>query len=459
MGFALQGESEKLFYIIVSYPGEYLNMYKLATNRNQKATVLMVMAAFLLTFTIIRAAITDITYDEAYTYMAYVQEIHFSDLSSLRYIYNESVANNHWLNTLAIAVFEKMIGVSYCEFVIRLPNLVAFAVYCVYVYLAYRKRMISFICASFLLMNYYLDEFYGLARGYAMAQTCVFAAAFCYMNWKESAYRKHGYLAGCAFWLMLGTYANTVVLLLFPAFGILWLWRLIAAGQFWLFLKKWSWFVILFVISAFFTLRYHLKISEWGMPLFTGHFDFYHSVVRSYIEMLTTNQMIVSLSVVLLCVISMTASVILKREIFTCDLTLSLAVFIVTSMLMNLITHKGYITERAAIPFYGYIVLCIYELWHAAWERLDRKAFSGERKRKLHAAATILVVCVLGFHFMRSLTFTSTTDWVNNYGRSERLLAGYINTGEFPELEDPDYNASNDKFYRVKYWFIANSDS
>ena len=73
MGFALQGESEKLFYIIVSYPGEYLNMYKLASNRNQKATVLMVMAAFLLTFTIIRAAITDITYDEAYTYMAYVQ--------------------------------------------------------------------------------------------------------------------------------------------------------------------------------------------------------------------------------------------------------------------------------------------------------------------------------------------------------------------------------------------------
>ena len=45
--------------------GEYLNMHKLEMSRNQKAIILMAMAAVVLSFTIIRAAITDITYDEA----------------------------------------------------------------------------------------------------------------------------------------------------------------------------------------------------------------------------------------------------------------------------------------------------------------------------------------------------------------------------------------------------------
>ena len=150
----------------------------------------------------------------------HAQEIRFDEFDTFRYVYNESVANNHWLNTVAIAAAERLIGVSYCEFAIRLPNLVFFAIYCAFVCIGYQKRMFSFLCASFLLLNYYLDEFYGLARGYAMAQTCVFAAAWFYLRWKNSRYRGHGNLIGCALSLMIGTYANTVVFLVFPAFGI-----------------------------------------------------------------------------------------------------------------------------------------------------------------------------------------------------------------------------------------------
>ena len=433
-------------------------MQKIGLDRNKKAVFLMLIAACVLTITVTRAAITEITYDEAYTYMAYAEEIRFNDFDTFRYIYNESVANNHWLNTIAIAAVERILGVTYCEFAIRLPNLIAFAAYCVYVCVSYRKRMISFICAAFLLLNYYLNEFYGLARGYAMAQTCVYAAAFYYLCWKESAYQKHRCLVGCALGLMVGTWANTVVFLLLPAFGILWIWRLISAKQFWPFLKKLAWFVVLFILSSLFLLKYHFKISASDMPLYTGEGGFYDSVVRSYLGMLTSAPKLIPLLLAALCVISATAVFILKKGVFQCDLTLGLGIFIVTNILMNAVLHKGYITERVAIPFYGYIVLSLFQLWNTAWDRLDEKWLEGEKKRQVHMAVTVLIVCALCFHNLHMLSFTSTTDWAHNYGRRDRILAGYIRTGEYQELEDHEENRMNDRFYRVKYWYILNSD-
>jgi len=429
-------------------------MQKLASNHHLKTVLLVLMAAVVLTITVTRAAITEITYDEAFTYMAYAQEIHFDDLDSFRYVYEEAVANNHWLNTVAIAAVERLLGVSYCEFAIRLPNLIAFAIYCAFVCIGYKKRMISFLCASFLLLNYYLNEFYGLARGYAMAQTCVYVAAHYYMRWKKSEFQGHRYLVGCALSLMIGTYANTIVFLLFPTFGILWLWRLISTKQFWLFLKKWAWFVMLFLISSFIMLRYHFKVS--ALDLFAGHGDFYDSVVKSYIGMITSIPALVPVLFVLICVVSVAAVVIMKKDLLQCDLAISLIIFIITNIMMNIVTQKGYITERVALPFYGYIVLSIFELWSNAWNRLNPKLLNGKKKSVLHFAITAVIVGVLGFHYLSQLSFTSTTDWAHNYGDRDRLLGGFIVTGEFPEIED---EGPNDQFYRVKYRYIAGTYS
>ena len=431
-------------------------MQKLASNHHFKTGLLMLMAAVVLTITVTRAAITEITYDEAFTYMAYAQEIRFDDLDSFRYVYDEAVANNHWLNTVAIAAVERLLGVSYCEFAIRLPNLIAFAVYCAFVCVGYKKRMISFLCASFLLLNYYLNEFYGLARGYAMAQTCVYAAAFFYICWKKSGYQRHRHLVGCALSLMIGTYANTIVFLVFPAFGILWLWHLISIKQFWPFLKKWVWFVIIFLLSSFFMMKYHFKVSAPGLTLFVGEEDFYHSVVKPYLGMITSIPAFIPLLLVLLGVISAAAVVILKKDVFRCDLTISLVIFIGTNILMNAVTHRGYITDRVTLPFYGYIVLSVFELWNAAWNGLDIKGLDGKKKRILHLVVSVLVVCGLGFHYLKLLSFTSTTDWAHNYGDRDRLLGGYIVTGEFPKIE---LDGPNDQFYRIKYAYIAKTYS
>ena len=431
-------------------------MQRLGLDHHFKTALLVLMAAVVLTITVTRAAITEITYDEAFTYMAYSQEIRFSEPETLRHVYDESVANNHWLNTVAIAAVERLLGVSYCEFAIRLPNLIAFAIYCAFVCTGYRKRMISFLCGSFLLLNYYLNEFYGLARGYAMAQTCVYAAAYYYLCWKKSEYQGHRYLVGCALSLAIGTYANTVVFLVFPSFGILWLWRLISSKQFWPFLKKWAWFVILFLLSACFLLRFHMKISDPDSDLFLGGEGFYQSVVKSLIGMLTSIPASVPVLFAIICILSAAAVVILKKEVFHCDLTLSLLIFIVTNILIKTVMHRSYMTERFILPFYGYIVISIFVLWNAAWNRLDPKLLDGKKKNMLHFTFTAVLVCALGVHYLSQLSFTTTTDWTHNYGDRDRLLGGYIVTGEFPKIED---DGPNDQFYRVKFRRIADNYS
>ena len=75
-----------------------------------------------LTF-ILRAAITGITYDEAFTYLAYARPLMDSPtLSMVESIFWGSVANNHWLNTFLIALVCGGLKIQYSEFLIRLPS-------------------------------------------------------------------------------------------------------------------------------------------------------------------------------------------------------------------------------------------------------------------------------------------------------------------------------------------------
>ena len=85
-------------------------MQRMASDHRFKTALLVLMAAAVLAITVTRAAITEITYDEAFTYMAYAQEIRFDEFDTFRYVYNESVANNHWLNTVAIAAVNLPFG-------------------------------------------------------------------------------------------------------------------------------------------------------------------------------------------------------------------------------------------------------------------------------------------------------------------------------------------------------------
>ena len=106
------------------------------------AAVLMAAAAFCCTA--IRAFTTNLTDDEAYTYINYVRAYQPLNLSWLIHLYSTCKANNHWLNTFLIWCTSQVLG-PYSEAAIRLPNVVLFAGYLAAVLAALNSDINEFV--------------------------------------------------------------------------------------------------------------------------------------------------------------------------------------------------------------------------------------------------------------------------------------------------------------------------
>jgi hypothetical protein len=129
-----------------------------------QSTFILLIASFILIFSIYKSATTSFTHDESYTYLNYVHQ-NFLDIVS----YKTPFTNNHILNSLGMKYSEMIFGSS--ELALRLPNLLA-----LFLYLFFGYRMIRGILPEIkvpgyvvLCANPYLLDFFGLARGYGMS--------------------------------------------------------------------------------------------------------------------------------------------------------------------------------------------------------------------------------------------------------------------------------------------------
>ena len=130
--------------------------------------------------TMIRSEVSGLNYDEAYTYLR-IARYNLLDPKILLALFH-GYANNHWLNSFLIFIFDRLTGIHYNEFIIRLPVLLSFAVYLLLSCIGYKKKYYSFTTLLFLIGNYYLNEYYGLARGYGLANTCIFGMCLSYIE-------------------------------------------------------------------------------------------------------------------------------------------------------------------------------------------------------------------------------------------------------------------------------------
>lgn len=132
-------------------------------------TLLLFIAT--LCFIIYRAIHLGFTHDEALTYTVVRGEVMW------RY-----TANNHWLNTLLMKWSWPVFGVS--EWSLRLPNILAFLLYAwagKRIFYKEGKSMILYIFFfAALLANQFVLDFFGLARGYGLAEG-FFALALSYL--------------------------------------------------------------------------------------------------------------------------------------------------------------------------------------------------------------------------------------------------------------------------------------
>jgi hypothetical protein len=135
--------------------------------------------AFLI-YVIVRAVRVPITIDEAATYLNYVS-------SDILAIFRFDSTNNHFLNTLLTKICWSLGGPG--EFVLRLPNLLAYVVYlffCFRIVDKFAKDRVIAVCGFLLFnLNPYVLDFFSLSRGYGLSLAFLMAALFFFFSFLD----------------------------------------------------------------------------------------------------------------------------------------------------------------------------------------------------------------------------------------------------------------------------------
>jgi len=127
--------------------------------------VVIILSAFLLAYTTIRAYKLVFTHDES---LSYIYAISTDALTVLNLAYRD--ANNHPMNTWGMYILSRLFGNS--EFPLRIPNLIAYLLY-LFSSIMFIKKLRSplMILTGFFLINVnpMLLDYFPLARGYGIA--------------------------------------------------------------------------------------------------------------------------------------------------------------------------------------------------------------------------------------------------------------------------------------------------
>ncbi|MFK7810202.1 MAG: hypothetical protein AB8F74_20535 [Saprospiraceae bacterium] len=140
----------------------------------------------------IRAAKIGITFDESTTLGVFVPQ----SISAI-YSYFTLMANNHWVNTYLIKLLYTFTGMD-TIFLARLPNLVAMLFFLYYLYRIcndYLKGWWGLYLFMLLLLNPFLLDFFGMARGYGLAISFMTAGVYYLMKYGEQKKESHAVIA------------------------------------------------------------------------------------------------------------------------------------------------------------------------------------------------------------------------------------------------------------------------
>ncbi len=126
--------------------------------------ITLLIGGAVLAYVVYKASVNGFTHDESYTYLLYTQQS-FMDLISYKGWYT----NNHILNSIGMKYMALLFGPS--EFALRLPNLMAMALYMVFIYLMFKnsKPLVAVPVFVLLCTNLLITDLFGLARGYGLS--------------------------------------------------------------------------------------------------------------------------------------------------------------------------------------------------------------------------------------------------------------------------------------------------
>lgn len=417
-------------------------------SENHLLGAVIVYCVFLFIIVLIRSVITGLIYDEAYTYLKYGRANLF-DIRTLYHLFKSSLANNHWLNSFLIFLIIKITHVEYCEFLIRLPQLLFLLLYMTGAVYGWRKKHYSFPVLIVLLSNYYLLEFYGLARGYAMANTLVFFSLLSYNAWYRTKYSDLKHLNWLIIYMSLAVLSNTITLLLYPAFGLLCLMRLIQQKQLKTYFKKCGALFLLFMAFSLVMVIYHMLISQADRPLYTGgEAGFFDSVVKGFVDMFIRQNALSHFIAIIVSLCIICSLIIINKKITQCDYIIMLLIFVATNLFAEFVFHKGYIATRELLPFYTFIIMSLYELINETFHNLHI-----QNRSQIKKGLAVLICSLTAISCLSQTNIFTTHDWAEEYVMKDYVL-GKTMTG-VPYTPLRTYRDYAEIFYQEKYELLS----
>lgn len=323
-------------------------------------------------YIIYKASTTSFTHDESYTYTHYVHQ-GFMDIVS----YKTPYTNNHILNTVLMKYCELLFGSS--ELSLRLPNILAFILYSIFIILLLYKYIPKLMFPFYLLMvlNPHLLDFFALARGYGLSFAFLLMSLYYLSLYFTSKQNKHlilfnvgAFLAVMSNFSLLNYYVAALIVYNIVSYVVL---KIDSTSNNYHFYKQNKINIVSVILSGMVLYEPLRRISKMSLLDFGGKNGFMEDTVGTAIysffyEMYVTPFLETIFKVFIVSVVALTLIIILKAivqrniTLFKAHISLLLINLILIAIVaitiaQHLILGNDYYIHRFALFFYPIFIL------------------------------------------------------------------------------------------------------
>jgi hypothetical protein len=323
-------------------------------------------------YIIYKASTTSYTHDESYTYTHYVHQ-GFMDIVS----YKTPYTNNHILNTVLMKYCELLFGSS--ELSLRLPNILAFILYSIFIILLLYKYIPKLMFPFYLLMvlNPHLLDFFALARGYGLSFAFLLMSLYYLSLYFTSKQNKHlilfnvgAFLAVMSNFSLLNYYVAALIVYNIVSYVVL---KIDSTSNNYHFYKQNKINIVSVILSGMILYEPLRRISKMSLLDFGGKNGFMEDTVGTAIysffyEMYVTPFLENIFKVFIVSVVALTLIIILKAivqrniTLFNAHISLVLINLILIAIVaitiaQHLILGNDYYIHRFALFFYPIFIL------------------------------------------------------------------------------------------------------
>jgi len=385
-------------------------------------TILFCISVLLFAYTSYRAFVLSITWDEAFSYLEYIQHNIFIEKR-----FGEMSANNHLLNTWLCILLLKVFSVS--EFILRIPSLIAHIIFLVSsAQLVVRFSNKWLIISSFLIINCnpYVLDFFSLSRGYGLSISFMLLSLHHLINYLSKEYK----LKYALFSIVAGGFAvlsNFVLLnyfvVLFLLFSFFLLIKFIKEKEHRL--KNTIYFIVIensVILILLFIVPITFKLRTAGALFYGGDYSFWSdtvstSVISCLYGLSYGHWVVVLLKLILLATLGVSAAYLFlkfrKKEFETDTIIIFSLLFLITAtaalfVAQHHLLHTLYLMDRTTI---FYIVLFNVLLVYVV-----NIVF---KNKKIVIPVHLILLGLTLFHFVLCFNFSYVWEWKINANMKE----------------------------------------